>query len=78
MSSLKNIGGVFYSIAAICILLFAFFSWKDMHDVSGWFLMAFFFQHRICFQKQQNIKRSFLYHDDPCGSEYCHVPATIL
>ena len=56
MSSLKNIGGVFYSIAAICILLFAFFSWKDMHDVSGWFLMAFFFSIALAFRSSKTLK----------------------
>ena len=56
MSSLKNIGGVFYSIAAICILLFAFFSWKEMHDVSGWFLMAFFFSIALAFRSSKTLK----------------------
>jgi hypothetical protein len=33
MSSSKNISRIFYSLAAICILLFAFFSFKEIHNI---------------------------------------------
>ena len=56
MSSSKNISGIFYSLAAICILLFAFFSWKQKHDVSGWFLMAFFLCIAFAFRSSKTLK----------------------
>lgn len=56
MSSSKNISGIFYSLAAICILLFGFFSWKEMHDVSGWFLMAFFLSIAFAFRGSKTLK----------------------
>ena len=56
MSSSKKLSGIFYSLAAICILLFAFFSWKEMHDVSGWFLMAFFLSIAFAFRSSKTLK----------------------
>src|SRR6187551_2844759 len=56
MNSSKNISGIFYSLAVICIILFAFFSWKEMHDVSGWFLMLFFLSIAFAFRGSKKLK----------------------
>ena len=56
MSSSKKLSGIFYSLAAICILLFAFFSWKEMHHVSGWFLMSFFLSIAFAFRNSKTLK----------------------
>ena len=56
MSSSKNISRIFYSLAAICILLFAFFSLKEMHNVSGWLLMAFFLSIAFAFRGSKTLK----------------------
>src|SRR6185436_4646230 len=56
MRSSKNISVIFYSLAVICILLFAFLSWKEMHDVSGWFLMAFFLSIAFAFRNSKTLK----------------------
>src|SRR5436190_9686457 len=56
MSYSKNISRIFYSLAAIFILLFAFFSLKEMHNTSGWFLMAFFFSIAFAFRSSKTLK----------------------
>ena len=56
MSYSKNISRIFYSLAAIFILLFAFFSLKEMHNISGWFLMAFFFSIAFAFRSSKTLK----------------------
>ncbi|HWN88787.1 MAG TPA: bile acid:sodium symporter family protein [Chitinophagaceae bacterium] len=56
MSSSTKLSGIFYSLAVICILLFAFFSWKEMHDVSGWFLMAFFLCIAFAFRNSKTLR----------------------
>jgi BASS family bile acid:Na+ symporter len=56
MSSSKNISRLFYSLAAICILLFAFFSLKEMHNISGWFMMAFFLSIAFAFRGSKTLK----------------------
>src|SRR6478735_4830585 len=56
MSSSKNISRIFYSLAVICILLFAFFSFKEMHYISGWFLMAFFLSIAFAFRGSKTLK----------------------
>src|SRR6187401_2170209 len=56
MNSSKNISRIFFSLAAICILLFAFFSFKEMHSVSGWLLMAFFFSIAFAFRGSKTFK----------------------
>src|SRR6187455_537557 len=56
MNSSKNISRIFFSLAAICILLFAFFSLKEMHKISGWFLMAFFFSIAFAFRGSKTLK----------------------
>jgi len=56
MNSSKNISRIFYSLAAICILLFAFFSFKEMHNVSGWLLMGFFFSIAFAFRGSKTLK----------------------
>src|SRR5678816_474576 len=56
MSSSINISRIFYSLAAICILLFAFFSLKEMHTISGWLLMVFFFSIALAFRGSKTLK----------------------
>jgi len=56
MSSSINISRIFYGLATICILLFAFFSLKEMHNVSGWFLMAFFLSVAFAFRGSKTLK----------------------
>src|SRR5436190_11577249 len=56
MSSSINISRIFYGLATICILLFAFFSLKEMHNVSGWFLMAFFLSIAFAFRGSKTLK----------------------
>src|SRR6187399_2179254 len=56
MSSSINISGIFYRLATICIFLFAFFSLKQMHNVTGWFLMAFFLSIAFAFRGSQTLK----------------------
>ena len=56
MSSSTKLSGIFYSLAVICIILFAFFSWKEMHDVSGWFLMAFFLCIAFAFRNSKTLR----------------------
>jgi len=56
MSSSTKTSGIFYSLSAVCILLFAFFSWKEMYDVSGWLLMAFFLSIALAFRNSKTLK----------------------
>jgi BASS family bile acid:Na+ symporter len=56
MSTSKKIPGIFYSLAILCILLFAFFSLKEMHNISGWLLMAFFFSIAFAFRGSKTLK----------------------
>src|SRR5687768_2861401 len=56
MSSSTKTSGIFYSLSAVCILLFAFFSWKEMYDVSGWLLMAFFLSIALAFRNSKKLK----------------------
>src|SRR6186997_3439768 len=56
MSSSINISRIFYGLATICILLFAFFSLKEMHNVSGWLLMAFFLSVAFAFRGSKTLK----------------------
>src|SRR5436190_5694799 len=56
MSTSKKIPGILYSLAILCILLFAFFSLKEMHNISGWLLMAFFFSIAFAFRGSKTLK----------------------
>jgi BASS family bile acid:Na+ symporter len=56
MSSSINISRIFYVLATTCILLFAFFSLREMHNVSGWFLMAFFLSIAFAFRGSKTLK----------------------
>lgn len=57
MAITKRIATICYVIAAICVVLFAVFTFRQMHDISGWLLLVCLISLSIAFRANEFLKR---------------------